>query len=72
MSSSLYGGTFYTLIGCHALHVLVAVIALLVTLLRALKGHYSKNNHTGVELCRVYWFFVVGIWPVLYALVYLS
>jgi cytochrome c oxidase subunit 3 len=71
-ASSVYGGTFYTLIGCHGLHVLVAVIALLVTLKRATGNRYTSARHTGVELCRIYWFFVVGIWPVIYLLVYLS
>jgi len=72
VSSSVYGGTFYTLIGCHALHVVVAVIVLLVVLVRSSTGSYSMHHHSGVELCRVYWFFVVGIWPALYGLVYLS
>jgi heme/copper-type cytochrome/quinol oxidase subunit 3 len=71
-TSSLYGATFYTVIGCHGLHVLAAVVVLLVVFSRALNKNYSALNHTGLELCRVYWFFVVGIWPVLYVLVYLS
>jgi heme/copper-type cytochrome/quinol oxidase subunit 3 len=48
------------------------VIVLLAVLGRAMKQMYAMHNHTGVELCRMYWFFVVGIWPVLYLLVYLS
>lgn len=71
-TSSIYGGTFYTLIGCHGLHVLAAVLALLVVLGRAVTRRYSAHHHTGVEVCRMYWFFVVGVWPVLYILVYLS
>jgi heme/copper-type cytochrome/quinol oxidase subunit 3 len=70
LTSSLYGATFYTLIGFHGLHVLAAVIALLTVLGRAVRQRYSAQNHSGLELCRLYWFFVVGIWPVLYALVY--
>jgi heme/copper-type cytochrome/quinol oxidase subunit 3 len=71
-SSSTYGATFYTLIGCHGLHVLAAVIGLLMVLSRAVKKKYSLQHHSEIELCRVYWFFVAGIWPVLYGLVYLS
>ncbi|MDZ7345082.1 MAG: heme-copper oxidase subunit III [candidate division KSB1 bacterium] len=71
-NSSIYGGTFYTLIGCHGLHVFAAVIALLFVLGRATKRRYTAQHHTGVELCRMYWFFVVGIWPLLYFLVYLK
>lgn len=72
MTASLYGGTFYALIGCHALHVLGALIALLVVFGRAARGRYSAYAHAGVEMCRLYWFFVVGVWPILYALVYLA
>lgn len=72
VTSSLYGGIFYTLIGCHGLHVLAAVIVLLVVLGRAIARRYSVSHHTGVDLCRLYWLFVVGIWPVLYILVYLG
>jgi heme/copper-type cytochrome/quinol oxidase subunit 3 len=71
-TSSLYGAIFYTLIGCHGLHLFVAIITLLVVISKALRGRYARHKHTGVELCRMYWYFVVGIWPTLYLLVYLS
>jgi heme/copper-type cytochrome/quinol oxidase subunit 3 len=32
----------------------------------------SARRLVGVELCGMYWYFVVGLWPVLFALVYLS
>ena len=72
VSSSIYGATFYTLIGAHALHVLAAMIALLFVFTKSLSQQYSEAKHTGVELCQMYWLFVVGIWPVLYILVYLT
>lgn len=71
-NSSIYGGTFYTLIGAHALHVLAAVIALAFVVVRARRGYYSSENSRGLVLCRLYWFFVVGVWPALYVLVYLN
>ena len=71
LSSSTYGATFYTLIGAHGLHVFIAVLSLLFVLGRSLRRQYSRDTHTEVRLCQVYWFFVVGMWPVLYVLVYL-
>jgi len=71
-TSSNYGATFYTLIGAHGLHVLAAVMVLAIVFMRALNKKYSAQNYNGLELCRLYWFFVVGIWPVLYGLVYLN
>lgn len=71
MSSGIYGSTFYTLIGCHGLHVLGAVVWLALVLVQARRGRFDWRNHTGIELCSMYWTFVVGLWPVLYGLVYL-
>jgi len=71
MSSGVYGATFYTLIGCHGLHVLGAVLWLMIVGMLARRGRFTPQRHTGVELCGMYWTFVVALWPVLYGLVYL-
>ncbi|ETW96946.1 MAG: hypothetical protein ETSY1_24615 [Candidatus Entotheonella factor] len=71
LSSGVYGATFYILIGTHALHVLGAVIWLAVVWWRARKGHYRPGRDVGMAVCGMYWFYVVGLWPVLYWLVYL-
>jgi len=71
VSSSVYGGLFYTLIGFHAVHVLGAMVWLAVVLVMARKGRYSKANHVGLQTCAMYWTFVVALWPILYGLVYL-
>ncbi len=70
LTSSLYGGTFYTLIGLHAFHVLLALIALARVTFKSKKGAYLQNAN-GLEMLFMYWSFVVVIWPVLYGLVYL-
>jgi heme/copper-type cytochrome/quinol oxidase subunit 3 len=72
LSSGTYGATFYMLIGCHGLHVLGAVVWLSIALLQARRHRFSARQHVGLELCGMYWTFVVGLWPVLFALVYLS
>ena len=71
LSSGVYGSIFYVLIGCHALHVLGAVLWLLSVLVLAATGRFSANCHIGVEVCAIYWTFVVALWPILYVLVYL-
>jgi heme/copper-type cytochrome/quinol oxidase subunit 3 len=71
VSSSVYGGLFYTLIGFHALHVVGALIWLLGVWVLAKKGRFTRERHTGVQTCAMYWTFVVALWPVLYWLVYL-
>jgi len=71
VSSGVYGATFYTLIGFHGLHVFAAVIWLMIVLLQARRGRFTSRRHAGVETCSMYWTFVVGLWPVLFGLVYL-
>ena len=70
-SSSLYGATFYALIGAHGLHVFGAVIVLMVVRRGLVNRREAAHNSAAVEASRIYWFFVVGVWPILYVLVYL-
>jgi heme/copper-type cytochrome/quinol oxidase subunit 3 len=73
LSSGIFGGMFYVLIGCHALHVLGAVIALIAVVVRFLNpNHYGPKRTIGIKLVGMYWLLVVALWPVLYGLVYLS
>lgn len=71
-TASPYGSTFFTIVGMHGLHVAGAMGALALVLARATSGRYPADHHGGVELCWIYWAFVVGLWPVLYVLVYLT
>jgi heme/copper-type cytochrome/quinol oxidase subunit 3 len=70
-AASLYGATFYTVIGCHGLHVLAAVFTLCVVLSRIVRDPGTGSRST-LQACQAYWLFVVGIWPILYVLVYLA
>jgi heme/copper-type cytochrome/quinol oxidase subunit 3 len=68
--SNIYGGFFYSLVGIHGFHVFGGVLALFWVLIRSLMGAYSAQQNLGVDLCRTYWFFVVGLWPILFGLIY--
>ncbi len=70
LSSGPYGFTFYTIVGCHAAHVTAAVLWLGIVFVRTMQGRFSAERHSGLDLCRMYWYFVAGLWPVLYGLVY--
>ena len=71
ITTGIYGATFYLLIGCHALHVFGAVIWLLIVVWFANQGRFTATRLLGVELCALYWYFVGGLWILLFALVYL-
>jgi heme/copper-type cytochrome/quinol oxidase subunit 3 len=66
-----YGSVFYTLIGVHATHALAGLGALLYAARCASRGRYRPDDHAGQSAVRLYWTFVVAIWPALYVLLYL-
>ena len=71
LGSGTYGGSFYVLIGCHALHVLAAVAWLAVVAVLARRRGFTRARHAALEMCTLYWYFVCGLWVVLFPLVYL-
>jgi heme/copper-type cytochrome/quinol oxidase subunit 3 len=69
IQSSSYGGFFYLIVGTHALHAVAALVALVWAWFRL-----DKDTLTATQLATVsaFWYFVVLVWPVLYAKVYLD
>lgn len=66
-----YGGAFYVLIGCHALHVLVALVWVGAITVLCERGRFTAERHDGVEMCTLFWYFVAALWAGLFPLVYL-
>jgi cytochrome c oxidase subunit 3/cytochrome o ubiquinol oxidase subunit 3 len=71
ISRNLFGSTYYTLVGLHALHVTGGVTIMLIVLGLALRRHVTSANRAGVELVSWYWHFVDGVWVVVFTVVYL-
>ncbi len=69
MTSSTYGSFFYLIIGAHALHVISALIILSACFIRFKKGTITPAFFHAAQ---IFWYFVVGVWPILYILVYLT
>jgi cytochrome c oxidase subunit 3 len=65
-----YGSTFFMLTGFHGAHVTIGAIMLGVMTLRAMKGHFSAENHFGFEAAAWYWHFVDVVWLGLFIFVY--
>ena len=53
------------------LAVFVGLSILLFMTIRAFRGHFSPENHHGVEIGGIYWHFVDVMWIVVYTTVYL-
>ncbi|MBX3708283.1 MAG: cytochrome c oxidase subunit 3 [Gammaproteobacteria bacterium] len=70
LASGIYGTTFFTLTGLHAMHVSIGVIMLTVILIRCLKGHFLPEHHFAFEAVSWYWHFVDVVWLFLFVFVY--
>lgn len=67
MTSSSLGSFFFLIIGLHGLHVVIALGILAYAWVRLQRGWFASSQLATAE---VFWYFVVGIWPVLYLVVY--
>ena len=68
MTSSVHGAFFYLIVGTHAIHALMALIVLVQNYFKMTNGQLSSD---GFWALRLFWYFVVLLWPVLYWQVYL-
>jgi cytochrome c oxidase subunit 3 len=61
---------FYSLTGLHGAHVFIGLCLLLMVTWRSFKGHFTPEEHRGVEIPGIYWHFVDIMWIVVYTTVY--
>ncbi len=59
---------FYLITALHGLHVLGGLVAWGRTTRRAWQGLYGPRNHVGIELCTVYWHFLLIVWLAMFGL----
>jgi cytochrome c oxidase subunit 3 len=62
---------FYGLTGLHGAHVFVGLTLLLMVTIRSWRGHFSPEEHRGVEVPGIYWHFVDVMWIIVYTSVYI-
>ncbi len=70
ISTNLFGTTYFTLVGFHALHVTAGIVAMSILFQLALARRITSRNPTGVEVVAWYWHFVDGVWVVVFTVVY--
>jgi len=59
---------FYLITGLHALHLLGGVVAWGMTTIKVLGGTEVARVRLSVELCAVYWHFLLVLWVILFGL----
>jgi len=68
ITTSTHGSFFYLIVGFHALHAVAAIIALAWVFAKTMRGTVKARQFYAAQ---VFWYFVVGVWPALYMVVYL-
>ncbi|MGC8550130.1 MAG: cytochrome c oxidase subunit 3 [Acidobacteriaceae bacterium] len=71
ISTNLFGTTFYSLVGLHASHVVIGLIALSIVFILAMTGHLKKEHAYRVKTLAMYWHFVDAVWVVVFTVVYI-
>jgi cytochrome c oxidase subunit 3/cytochrome o ubiquinol oxidase subunit 3 len=71
ISTNLFGTTYYSLVGLHAFHVTVGLIALGVVMFLALAGRVKQEHAERVDVLSLYWHFVDAVWVVVFTVVYI-
>lgn len=69
ITNGVLGTAFYMLTGFHGMHVIVGAIFILVNLVRAAKGQFTKTNHFALQGAGWYWHFVDVVWLILFFVV---
>jgi cytochrome c oxidase subunit 3 len=71
ITTNLFGTTFYSLVGLHASHVVVGLLALTIVLVFALCGAIKHEHAERIEVLALYWHFVDAVWVVVFTVVYI-
>ncbi|HEX2134311.1 MAG TPA: cytochrome c oxidase subunit 3 [Microvirga sp.] len=72
LTSNPASSFFYLITGLHGLHVLGGMVALGLNVVRAWHGRALAKLRLGLDLCSLYWDFLLVMWLVLFGLLLLS
>jgi len=71
IQTNLFGTTYYSLVGLHAFHVTVGLLALATVLIFTLLGDVRQEHTERAEVLSMYWHFVDVVWVVVFIVVYI-
>lgn len=67
MTTGIFSAMFFLVIGTHGLHAIAGVLALVYSYIKIKKGKFGIEQITALQ---IFWYMVVGIWPILYGMLY--
>jgi cytochrome c oxidase subunit 3/cytochrome o ubiquinol oxidase subunit 3 len=72
LQSNLFGTTYFSLVGLHALHVTAGLVGLTLGSMLALLGHVTPFHASRSDVFSLYWHFVDAVWVVVFLVVYVA
>jgi cytochrome c oxidase subunit 3/cytochrome o ubiquinol oxidase subunit 3 len=69
-STNLFGTTYYSFVGLHALHVTVGLIGFVIVMALALAAKVTPEHFPRISVFSLYWHFVDAVWVVVFTVVY--
>ncbi|MFY9804272.1 MAG: cytochrome c oxidase subunit 3 [Candidatus Acidiferrales bacterium] len=70
VSTNLFGTTYYSLVGLHAFHVTVGLLAIALAMIFTLLGKVKPEHSGRAEVFSLYWHFVDVVWVIVFTVVY--
>src|ERR1700722_15238364 len=70
IQTNLFGTTYYSLVGLHAFHVTVGLLALATVSVLAVLGYIKQEHAERADVLSMYWHFVDAVWVVVFIVVY--
>ena len=70
ISTNLFGTTYYSLVGLHAFHVVVGLLALTIVMVFTVTGSVGSEHAERIDVLSLYWHFVDAVWVVVVTVVY--
>jgi cytochrome c oxidase subunit 3 len=71
LQTNLFGTTYYSLVGLHAFHVTVGLLALGTVSIFTSLGRVKREHAPRIEVLSMYWHFVDVVWVVVFIVVYI-
>jgi len=70
VNTNLFGTTYYSLVGLHAFHVTIGLLALIAVALFSFEAKLRREHAERLEILSMYWHFVDVVWIVVFTVVY--
>ena len=71
IQTNLFGTTYYSLVGLHAFHVTMGLIALTLVAVLYFSARLRRDHAERLDVLSMYWHFVDAVWAIVFTVVYL-